>query len=151
MKYSDRMSLFNRLRFYIVPFILGVSIVHSQQNQIEKPDNVLNVYYFRTNQRCVTCRKIEKYTRDVVESDYRSERKQGTVSFQMFNVVEKTNTHYIDDYKLVSKSVILSRIVGGKEIEWKNLDKIWILAGNENKFKQYIKDSINTMLEEVKQ
>ena len=151
MKHSDRTFKFNRFLFYIIPFILGISLVYSQENQIKTPENVLRVYYFRTNKRCVTCRKIEKYTQDVIESDYQPEREQGTMSFQTINVSERKHKHFIDDYELITKSVVLSRVSGGEELEWQNLDKIWTLTGNQKKFKQYIRDSIDTMLEKVKQ
>ena len=107
------------------------------------------MYYFRTNKRCVTCRKIEKYTQDVIETEYGPDIKTGRLSFQTINVSENKNKHYIDDYRLITKAVILSRFSQEKELGWKNLDQIWILAGNEKKYKQYIRDSINDMLREI--
>ena len=151
MKCLDRILPFNRILVYLVPIIFSVSLVYSQENQMKTPENILKVYYFRTNKRCLTCRKIEKYTHDVIDSDYQSDRELGRLSFQTINVSEKKNKHYIDEYKLITKSVVLSRVSGEKELEWQNLDKIWILTGNEKKFKQYIRDSINLMLDTVKE
>lgn len=151
MKHWDRTVKFNGLLFYIMLVIFCISSVYSQENQIKTSESVLRVYYFRTNKRCVTCRKIEKYTQDVIESDYQPEREQGMMSFQTINVSERKHKHFIDDYKLITKSVVLSRVSGGEELEWRNLDKIWTLTGNQKKFKQYIRDSIDTMLVKVKQ
>jgi hypothetical protein len=48
------------------------------------------------------------------------------------------NAHYIDDYQLFTKSLILSRVNGEKETAWVNLDSIWQYVGDKDKFIKYV-------------
>jgi hypothetical protein len=50
------------------------------------------------------------------------------------NFDDEVNRHFVNDYKLYSQSLILSRVRGGKEVAWANLDKIWTLVGNKEEF-----------------
>ena len=56
----------------------------------------------------------------------------------MINIDDDANKHYIKDYELYTKSVILSHVKDGKEIGWKNLDKVWTLLGSKEGFVDYV-------------
>ena len=49
---------------------------------------------------------------------------------------EEGNYHFVKDYGLYTKSVIISEEIDGKEIRWKNLPKVWEYIGSEDKFKK---------------
>lgn len=108
----------------------------------EKADRLI-VYYFYNNVRCVSCLKIEKYTKSSLEENFAEKLKDGDMEWKMVNMDEPENKHFVDDYKLITKSVVLSEIKDGKEISHKNLDKVWELLGNEDLFKKYITGEIN--------
>jgi len=91
----------------------------------------------------VSCHKIEQYTKESLEKYFFDEIASGKVDFQMINVDELQNKHFIQDYKLYTKSVVLSKVSDGKEVEFKNLDKVWNLLGSKDKFYEYIKDETN--------
>ncbi len=103
----------------------------------------LIVYYFYNNVRCESCLKIEKYTKSALEEKFSAQLKDGDMEWQMVNVDEPENKHFVNDYKLITKSVVLSEVKDGKEISHKNLDKVWELLGDEDIFRKYIKDEIN--------
>jgi len=100
------------------------------------------VYYFRTNIRCVKCKKFESYTQQVIDDQFSGQVKTGELEWKVVNVEEKGNEHFIDDYKLVTKSIILSNVKDGKETEYKNLDRIWAIVDDETTFKDYITNQI---------
>jgi hypothetical protein len=107
----------------------------------------LIVYYFRSNARCPTCFKLESYTQSVVESDFSDVLKKGQMEWKSINVDEPGNEHFTNDYKLYTKSVIVSTVKDGKEASWKNLDKIWQLVHEEGKYREYIKTEVKACLE----
>ena len=107
-----------------------------------KMQNGLIVYYFYAKPRCVSCQKIEKFTREAVNALNNSK-----VTYKTVNLDETENKHYYKDYGLYTKSVVLSKIKDRKEIQSKNLDKIWTKLGNEDEFKQYITEEINKITE----
>lgn len=105
-------------------------------------------YYFYGNRRCVSCKKIEAYSRAAIEEGFADELKNGALEFIPINTDEKENKHYTKDYKLYTKSVIVSKIENGKEAKWKNLTGVWQLLNTEKGFKKYVRDEIVKYLEE---
>lgn len=105
------------------------------------PDGV-TVYYFHTTFRCHSCLTIERLTHETLNEQFAAEQKSGAIRWRMINYEEPANEHFIDDYKLYTKQVILSAVKGGKEVKWKNLDEVWDLKRDEMRFKLYIADEI---------
>lgn len=73
--------------------------------------------------------------------------KDGKLVWRLVNVDEPANRHFIDDYQLYAKSVVVSDVRGGEEVRWKNLAKIWQLLNDENAFIKYIQDEVRVYLE----
>ena len=116
----------------------------------DTPANRIVVYYFYTNFRCPTCYKIEQYTQEAVEKYFDKEIKAGTISFKAVNMEREKNQHYIKDYQLFSKAVVISMIKEGKEVKFNNLTKIWEYVRDKEKFYEYIKTETTKYLEGVK-
>jgi len=114
-----------------------------------EPASQVVVTYFHTTFRCPTCLQIEKHTRDTVEKDFAQDLASKRVLFRTIDVQEAENRHFIQDYSLYSKSVVLSLVKNGKEIRWKNLPDIWKYAYSWDKFEQYIRSEIETFLKEL--
>lgn len=107
----------------------------------------LVVYYLHGTFRCPSCNKIENLTKAAVEQGFADQIKKGRVEMKVLNVEESGNEHFVEDYKLYTKSVILSDLRDGKEAKWKNLDQIWTLLGSDEKFIEYIQKEVKTYLE----
>ncbi|MBN1324762.1 MAG: hypothetical protein JW974_00900 [Alphaproteobacteria bacterium] len=99
------------------------------------------IYYFLGNIRCVSCHKIQEYTTEVFNDNFKDK-----LDFKIVNIDKPENKHFITDYNLYTKSVILVKVAQDKVTEYKNLDKIWTYIENENKFKTYIKYEIDSFL-----
>jgi hypothetical protein len=95
-------------------------------------------YYFHGNVRCVTCHKLEKYSKEAIEQNFKEALSSGKLEFKAINVDEKANEHFVDDYQLYTKSLILVLMKDGKQIKYKNLDKIWEYVGDKKKFFGYV-------------
>lgn len=118
------MKKFNNLLLILI-ILLGFSNIAFAADKI-------NVYYFYGKPRCVTCTKIENYTKNAVES-----MNDKNIIYKSIDMEKPENEPMVTKYKLFTKSVIISKTKTGKE-QWKNLDKIWLKVGNEQDFKQYI-------------
>jgi hypothetical protein len=103
-------------------------------------------YYFHGTVRCVTCRKIESLSHDVVASDFAEPLKTGQLEWQVVNVDLPENQHFIRDYQLVTKSLVLVKYEDGKQVGYKNLQKIWTYINNEQAFRGYVKDELKAAL-----
>jgi hypothetical protein len=64
------------------------------------------------------------------------------------NVDEPENKHFIQDYQLVTRSLVLSLMSDGKEKKWKNLPDVWKLVRDKEKFYQYVKDEVGLYVKE---
>lgn len=103
-------------------------------------------YYFHGSARCQSCYKIEKYTTETINSKFANELKDGKLSMQVINVEEGMNNHFVKKYSLNTKSVVLSEVNEGKEVKWKNLDKVWELLGDQPQFTTYIESELRAFL-----
>lgn len=106
------------------------------------------VTYFHTTFRCPTCLQIEAYTRETVERDFARDLASKRVLFRAVDVQQAENRHFIMDYNLYSKSVVVSLMKNGKEVRWKNLPDIWRYAHSRDRFEQYVRSEIESFLKE---
>ena len=106
-------------------------------------------YYFHGTFRCTTCRTIEQYSHDAIQMYFAKELGNGKLEFRPVNVDETENKHFIQDYQLVTRSLVLSLVSDGKEMKWKNLPDVWKLVRDKDKFYQYVKDEVTIFLKET--
>jgi hypothetical protein len=104
------------------------------------------VYYFHGNMRCSSCKKIEAYTKEAVQSGFSEALNNGTLELKVVNVEEPGNDHYVQDFQLYTRSVVLERRSGGKPNQWKNLDRVWSLTRNKAAFMEYVQEQTLAMM-----
>jgi len=111
--------------------------------------SVVVAYYFHGTRRCVTCKKLEAYSKEAIEAGFAEQLESGAIQWKPVNVDEEGNEHFTKDYQLYTKSVILSEMRGDKEVKWKNLDKIWTLVrGDKEAYLKYIQDEVTAFMGE---
>ena len=103
-------------------------------------------YYFHTDYRCSTCMKIEAYSKEAIEKGFPEELKNGTLEMRVVNYEKPENQHFMQDYKLVSKSLVLVSMVNGKQTEWTNLKLVWQLTGRKDAFLNYVRKEVRSYL-----
>ena len=112
-----------------------------------KATHTLIVYYFLGNKRCPTCHKLENYAKEALETYFPEELGSGRIQWKPVNVDIAENEHFVEDYQLVTKAIILSAMTTGKETTWKNLNQIWDLVADKSRYMEYIHESITKLLE----
>ena len=134
-----------------VYWIVSESRSKSQASEASPPaptasSDHVTVYYFHGAARCETCVKFETYTSEVLRESFPRELADGQLKWKVVDVEEPVNEHFIQDYQLTSKAVIVAQYRGGQQTAWKNLEEIWALAGDEAAFKKYIRDGVANLL-----
>ena len=153
MKKEKMLNIF-RILIVIICMCAFLGDANSQKIKVEsliEADSLISdlkivVYYFHTTFRCVSCRNIEQYTKEALEKFFFDDMTAGKIELQIINTEEPQNKHFIQDYQLYTKSVVFSKVVNGKEVEFKNLKMIWKLLKNKNKFYEYIKKETNSFV-----
>ena len=116
------------------------------KTQPNMPDRTVVAYYFHGNFRCPTCRKIEALSREAVQSGFPEDLRAGRLVWHVINVEEPGNEHFIQDYQLFSKALVLVAKEGSKQTRWKNLQEVWTLVGNKEAFIKYVQAEIRAYL-----
>ncbi len=118
--------------------------------QAEAADNpskhAIVVTYFTSNARCQTCLKIERLTNETIEKNFTKELASKEIVFQTINFDQPENKHYIKDYGLAFKTVVVSEHKNGKEVQWAKYDKVWNLVDTPDQFAAYLDDGIRQHL-----
>ena len=133
-------------RFWALIILLILSVIGV--TTVSAADAKIVAYYFHGNARCPTCHKMEQYTKEAIEENFKDKLADGALVFKTVNVEEKENEHFVSDYQLYTKSLIISRVENGKEIEHKNLTKIWEYVRDKNRFFSYVTTEINNYLKD---
>jgi thiol-disulfide isomerase/thioredoxin len=106
-------------------------------------------YYFHGTSRCTSCLTIEKYFHDAIQKYFANELKSGKLEFHAINAELPANQHYIRDYQLTTRSVVLALYRDGRQVRWANLQDVWLLLNNQERFYQYVKDNVASFLQEA--
>lgn len=117
--------------------------------EVKAQNSKVIAYYFHGTFRCGTCSTIEQYSHDAIQTYFAKELGNGKLEFRPVNVEEPGNKHFIQDYQLVTRSLVLSLVTDGKETKWKNLPDVWKLVRDKDKFFQYVKDEVEKFLKET--
>jgi hypothetical protein len=104
-------------------------------------------YYFHGNFRCVTCRTIEAYAEEAITKGFANELASGRLAWRVINTDEPENKHFIRDFELVTKSLVLVEYRDGKVARHENLKEIWQLLRDKESFLNYVRTSTRNFLE----
>ena len=103
-------------------------------------------YYFHGRVRCVSCVKIENLSGKAVRERFPEELRTGRLAFREVNIDEPGNRHFIDDYELSSQSLVIVEYRDGRQVRWKNLEKVWTLLDSEKEFFPYVQEGVSSYL-----
>jgi len=136
-----------RLKYFMI-FLISFALLmptFGQADSASEPPRFTATYYF-TNVRCPSCLTIERLTESTIKTEFAEQLESGLLEWRTINIDGDGNFHFVKDYNLYTKSVIISENEDGKEVRWKNLPKVWELLGNEAKFGKYLKDEITAFM-----
>ncbi len=127
-------------------------VAEVNSDEVQLPDAVSEgsltvLYYFHGNMRCNTCLNIEAYTEKAVQTGFPEKMESGVIELRVVNLDQPDNEHFVEDYELSNRSVVISQLENGTEVEWKRLDQVWQLVSDEDAFITYIQEETNSLME----
>lgn len=78
-------------------------------------NDFVEILYFHGKQRCMTCRSIEQNTKELLESKFQRQMKEGKVVFRVINISKKENAQIAEKYEVTWSSLFLVQHKNGKE------------------------------------
>lgn len=118
----------------------------SQETATVQKDRV-EILYFHGAQRCITCRAIEKYTKELLDSVYSRELSSGKVVYKVIDISKKENEAIADKYEVSWSSLF----VNGWKADKENANNMTEFAfgnarNNPAKFQEGIRKKIDELL-----
>ena len=110
-----------------------------------KPNRVV-AYYFHVTARCTTCRMIQAYTEEALATGFRDVLAAGDLEWCPINIQRPENRHFVQDYQLYARSVVIARFRDGQQVEWKNLEDVWDLLESKPAFVNYVQRQVREYL-----
>jgi len=110
-------------------------------------DHKVVVYYFHYTARCSRCIKFETLTDRALRSGFADKLADGSLEWIVINTDKPGNEHYLKDYNLFTKAVVVSDVRDGIQARWKNLDRIWQLYTNDQAFISYIQREVQAYMD----
>jgi len=105
------------------------------------------VYYFHGNMRCATCRKLEAFSEEAITAGFADELERGALAFRAVNVDEAENEHFVQDFQLTNKSVVVVEYRDGEVARFSNLNQIWQKVGDKDDYLEYVGSSTREFIE----
>ena len=104
-------------------------------------------YYFYTSKRCGPCYRIENWSETAIKDRFGQALQNGKLSWKPVKVDQAGNKHFIKDYNLYTKSVVIVEKNGDETVRWKNLKKVWNLLRDKDTFFDYVTGEIKAFME----
>ena len=110
-----------------------------------RPDGV-TVINFHGETRCRTCNHIGNLARKTLEEHFAEAEQSGQIHWEDINYDAPGNTHFVNDYELVSSTVVATLWKDGKEVKWERLDGVWDHHNDEPTFQSYVAHSVRELM-----
>ncbi len=133
----------NRKLLVSIGVILLIAAINSFSK--EKSENI-KIMYFHATERCQGCLALEGNVVKSVNELYETELKAEMYNYDSIDFLAEENEKFVELYKIETQTLIISKVVEGKEVKWINLDKIWDYAGSYPKMKKYIDREMKKLL-----
>ena len=126
----------------------GISVLSRPSSAAEPSDSGAHfvAYYFHGNLRCATCRKLEAYSEEAISEAFADELASGELTWKILNTDEEDHKHFVKDFELVTKSVVLVEYRDAQVVRFENLKDVWKLVGDKDDFVKYVQDSTHKFL-----
>jgi len=112
----------------------------------KKDGSTVIAYYFHGDYRCYNCMTIEQYSKEAIEKYFPAQLKNGKLTFEVINIDQPENTHFVKDYQLYTRTLIIAEFKNGKQVRWTSLTKVWDYIKDRDAFHKYVKMEIDTYL-----
>ncbi len=127
---------------------VAISLISLALGRSQKPAAPANLhaapqlvaFYFHGNKRCVSCNEIERLTR----AAWATEIEAGTLAFRPTNVDQAGDAHFVTDFQLTMRTVVLAEEAGGRILRFQRLDSCWELFKDPVAFTSYLRTNLQS-------
>ena len=111
-------------------------------------DNQVIVYYFHRKFRCQSCETLETALQSTLEVTYSDHFGTGRLAMCVINVDDPENRHYLEQFKILSNSIVLVQKREGTVARYKNLESIWEVSEDREAITEILQAEVGGFLRE---
>jgi hypothetical protein len=127
-------TLFGTLAFMFIT----LSLFAQSQKQFAE------VLYFHRTNRCPTCMSIEKNTKDLLESNYKTEMESEKVIFKSIDFQQEAENEFVKKYSVEGPTLLVIKHKKDKESKIDLTNEAFTYSrNNAEKFKGILQEKIN--------
>ena len=146
MRYSKSLVLMTVTFLLIVASGVILPGLSAEESPAAAVSDGVVAFYFHGNTRCATCKKIEAYADEAIHEGFVQALDTSALTWRVVNIEEPENRHFVEDFQLVTRSVVLAEYRDGNLVRWENLDKVWQLVRDKDGFTSYVQDETREFL-----
>ena len=135
-----------RLLFIVLALPITTLAPLSPASATDTGGDKVIVYYFHQTLRCSTCMEFETFSKKALDTYFAKDLASGRVEWHVLNMDAPENKHFVDEFKLFTKALVIERFREGKAVAWKNLEDIWSLEGDEAGFTNLVREAVAAYL-----
>lgn len=128
------------------PPVAAATVAPATPEEAARSGDRVVAYYFHVTVRCTTCRAIEANSNAVIQERFAEDLSSGRLLWRLINVQRPENRHFIQDYQLVTRSLVLVRFEEGRPREHKVLHDTWELVGEPAAMQDYVAREVREFL-----
>ncbi|MDF1536037.1 MAG: nitrophenyl compound nitroreductase subunit ArsF family protein [bacterium] len=110
-----------------------------------RPDRVV-VYQFHRRFRCEECYKLEAAIGETLNTHFPEQLADGKLVFNVVDLDAEGNGHYTQEYDFFYNTVIVVDVRGGRDVRFKNIEKVWQLAGERDLLMEFVRSEVEEYL-----
>ena len=126
-----------------------VAVTAAPADSQKKDGSTVIAYYFHGDYRCYNCMTIEQYSKEAIEKYFPEQLKSGKLTFSVLNIDLPDNAHFVKDYQLYTRTLIIAEFKNGKQVRWTSLTKVWDYIKDRDAFYNYVKTEVQKYLEKL--
>lgn len=108
----------------------------------------LQVYYFYGSHRCATCNSIEENTKKLMETNFKNEVADGSITISYLNIEDEANKSLVEKLQVYSSSLILIEYKADNVIVHDLTQYAYTYSRNQpDVFMQGVTDSIKSYIQ----
>jgi hypothetical protein len=135
--------------FILLVFSLTAYTANAQteNGDMASQKDVVQVIDFHSTHRCMTCNAIESKTTSTLNTYFKQEMEDGTITFQAVNVEDKDNYDLAEEFEAAGTSLFINVMKDGKSSKVDLTEFAFMNATNsDNSFEIGLKEEIQKAL-----
>ena len=104
------------------------------------------VYFLYFLPRCIPCNTVEAYAREAVQTGFADDIRAGRLEWRIADYDEPANRHFVQEFGLITKSVVVVESRNGRTVRWKNLESVWDLLDEKDAFLEYVRAEVRAFM-----